>query len=1855
MSTNRLDAAHHHLFERIQQRYRMHPDDTALVLLDDAGEQGLEVSWRELACRVEALAAVLRQEGAQGQAVLLLFTPGLDYVTALLACGAAGCMATPAYPPLNQRQATRIHAILADSQASLVLTNVSWLKPALLQPASGQTRAVKCLNVDQVNLHPSIHQGEAHADWQDEDVAILQYTSGSTGEPKGVMLSVANLTHNVRHMAERFGCEPGQYGVTWLPPYHDMGLLGGIFLPLYSGLIGVSMSPAAFAQRPVRWLQAMSRYHGVISGGPNTAYQLCADKIPDEQLAGLDLSAWRFAVNGAEPVRQDTMHRFSRKFARCGFSADAFHPSYGLAESSLYVAGGPWLPGEASDVHYTCGTPGQQIRIVDPQGACALPEGQVGEIWLASPSVAKGYWQRDDLNAQVFQAHLDDDPHTRYLRTGDLGQMLDGQLVVSGRIKDVINLGGRKLYPQDIEAIAQQAHPASRLGGGAAFGIEQAERMRLILVQELEPRLRADPDEVSAAIRQAVASELGVVLDELVLVRAGMVPRTSSGKVRRSTCQQQYLDGQIEAQSLSTRNQADQLMASAPEATGVHVKGLPHLMRLLAVELGLPTNLIKQDRTLAELGLDSLGLLNLQMALGEESLDGVSLETLFHTPLHRLAEHLTSRPLPLASTLPLPNPEDAHTPFPLTPLQQAYVLGRMQEGDQVSTHVYLEYDVTHLDLYRLEHAWQRLVDRHDMLRLQILDHELQRTTPPGPHQPWRRHDWRAHPNPEQELQALRAAMSHEVLPLKGPFHHVCLSLGPDERSRLHLSLDLLATDAASLMIVMREWRQCYEQPQAPLPDLRITFRSHVLQQQANPDSRRDASRVWWAARLPTIPGAPQLPLIDAGHVPSPPRFKRHQHRIEPDAWQGLRQLAARWQVTPAMLLLQSFAECLGHWSPEPRFSISLTLFNRPTWHPQVADLVGDFTDVLLQSFDLTAPGDLAHRTLSTQSHFLTALAHRHFSGLEVQRAHRQLHGQGPLPLSAIVFTCLLQECEDAAWLGRPLQTISQTPQVWLDHQIHERQGYLELSWDVRENAFPPDMVADMFRCYTTFLIALATCDEAMGRQLYMASPPGRAHHPQGDRITSDCALHAGFLNQCAQSPDALAIIDSQSSHSYLEAEQQSRAIAQCLLAHGAEANDIVAIMLPKGASQVLAALGVSRSGAAYLPIDPAWPAQRITHLLHKAGAKFVLTDSGHRATDAWPKACLLINLNTDLPRPAVSTLPAIRPGQLAYVIYTSGSTGEPKGVAIAHDAVRNTIDTIHDLHPLHQGDRVLALSSLCFDLSVWDIFGTLAAGASIVIPEKHMLRDPAALNRFCHTHAVSVWNSVPALMQIQLDHAESLPCGLPPSLRWVMLSGDYIPLSLPDRIRHQRPDCLIWSLGGATEAAIWSIYYQIEAVSPAWRSIPYGRALAGQQVCVLDHQGSERPVGVAGEIHIGGKGLATGYWQDEVRTQASFITHPRTLQRYYRTGDWGRYMPDGNIEFLGRMDNQVKVAGHRIELGEIEHALNSHHLVRHAAAVVTHDDGQTRLLAFVVAHAQTDQRECVSSLRTHLSQRLPAYMVPSSIALLSELPLNSNGKVDRGALCRLAGSTKSSEQDGIKPNTPPTLLGAWLVTLQGLFQELHERAPPNPDMALQDLGYTSIDIMRTANALEKRFGLRPPVSLLFESPSLRHLAQFYVEQECAPTTQPASLPRTQRQDVDEAICRALQTLMHGHAQLDVLVLDIEVNARTNQALCLLGPQADAPDRDRACFDAGVLSRDIPASLKHAGYGSHTVSASQHQALADRLAPHTPRPLLYAAHLSPLAVLPLDQEIEAMSESELKRLLLSILADTSSTESGASHA
>ena len=1025
-------------------------------------------------------------------------------------------------------------------------------------------------------------------------------------------------------------------------------------------------------------------------------------------------------------------------------------------------------------------------------------------------------------------------------------------------------------------------------------------------------------------------------------------------------------------------------------------------------------------------------------------------------------------------------PLEATEPFPMTQIQQAYWVGRQAGFDLngVDSHLYGEVDIPDLNVARFERAWATLINRHSMLRAVATSEGQMRVLPEVPDYRVAVTDLRGSTAAEEDCIQIRERLSHVRRDTaQWPLFTIEAAQLPGAVTRLFLSFDLLIGDAHSWRVLYRELVSLYDQPGQALPTIDITFRDYVLASSAMRETTSYAkAREYWHERIAQLPPPPELPMVRPPDAGRPHRFSRRQLLLPAEDVAKLRRCAGDLGVTVSVLLLGVFAEVLEHFTGSQRFLINVTVFNRLPLHPHVDSLVGDFTSLLLEEVNQTIAPTVAERVRALQRQMWIDLDHRLYSGLEVLRDIGERDGRRTSAVAPVVFTSTVENSpspvsDEEPLRGKIVYAIGQTPQVLFDYQTYLLDGQLVINWDTVDELFPEGYLDDMFATHSDALNhVLRDPDTLLGKRI-IKPPVAAALEPVA---TDYQLLHDPFLDHARMAPDNVAVVSSDRRLTYRETLLQAIHVAHRIRAAGGDG--LVMIYMEKGWEQVVGALGVLLAGRAFMPADAGWPASRVESYASFGDCQIILTQPRLAKRCAFGPEVQIICVEYEGGATDCEILANDATGtDLAYVIFTSGSTGKPKGVMIEHRSALNTILDVNLRYAVDADDSVLAISPLAFDLSIYDIFGLLAAGGKVILPLESKRRDPSGWLDLIREEMISIWNSVPVLMDLLAAHSSDIPDALG-SLRLCLLSGDWIPLYLPDEVRRQAPRARVVSLGGATEGSIWSILYDIDKVEPTWSSVPYGRSMSGQRVQVLAADRTPAPAWVPGEIFISGVGLARGYWAAPELTEAAFIVDERTGTRLYRTGDWGRLLPGGDIEFLGRRDGQVKIGGHRVELREIERAVEQIDGVDQAVVVAPGTGIARRLVGYVVG------RRTEAEVRDALSAVLPSYMVPVQFVRLEELPLSVTGKVDRSALLARADSAEIVAA----PADVKRDIGRDLSDVVARFVGVGVAA----DTDLLQLGMNSIDVIRLCNAIDAAFGARPDVEAFYRDPTLRGLASL---------------------------------------------------------------------------------------------------------------------------------------------------------------------
>jgi amino acid adenylation domain-containing protein len=1518
----------------------------------------------------------------------------------------------------------------------------------------------------------------AHEEISGDDPAYIFFTSGTTGTPKAVLGCHKGLGHFLSWQKSTFGVGPSDRCGQLVGLSFDV-VLRDILLPLVSGAtLHLPADPDDLsAEAALKWLSEENI--SIIHVTPSIVSSWL--RRPSSGAALKDL---RLVLFAGEPLSSTLVGRWRERFSYTGQVVNLYGPTETTLAKCFYQA--PLqTDGLPSILPVGHALPQSQALVLGPnRRLCGISE--LGEIVIRTPFRSLGYMNggAEENKRFVKNPFLNEENDLLYF-TGDIGRYrADGALEIAGRLDDQIKVRGIRIEPGEIKTMLVR-HP--QVADCAVIPQKKEDGDYRLCAYVVRQHGSSISD---SELRKYLAERLPAAMVPSTFIALSDLPLTANGKLdRRALPLPENLEElQIDSQ-VAPRTPEEEKLA-------------------MIFQSGLGKSQVGVHDNFFELGGHSLLAMELVGEIREAFHTPMPLKQLFETPtIAGLAEVLTRKPgqgMP-PSQVALPelvvDVEHRHDPFPLTDIQQAYWVGRSSsfELGNVATHNYSEFEFTDLDTDRMNDAVLKLVERHDMLRAVVTSEGDQRILAKAPHHEIEIQDLRDRSQSEREasLLQIRQRLSHQVLELdQWPLFEIAVSRIDERRSLIHLSMDALICDAWSRRLLGRELLHFYRNPEVPLPPLDLSFRDYVIADvQLREQTVYKKSQEYWLERLANLPPAPEIPLAKNPGSLSHPRFVRLQTRLEPEVWLRMKAHATRKGLTPSGMICAAYAELLGMWSKSPEFSINLTLFNRLPLHRQVNQIIGDFTSLVVVAIQPSQLRTFELRARKVQQQLWDDLDHRYFSGVRVLRELNRKQGSGGRALMPIVLTSALfgdgQGTDDLlhAWQRNMAYGISQTPQVFLDHGVSEQAGALVVTWDFIEELFPSGMVAEMFAAYERLLRCLGE-DEANWRT------EGFGHLLLGEQLTQrnlinatkdfvpEGLLHGGFLKQTQVRPDATAVISPGRKISYQQLRQEANQLADRLKRIRVRANELVAVVMEKGWEQVVAVLGILQAGAAYLPIEAGLPEARREQLMEQGRVRVVITQPWLRNKLGWPQGVTaLLAIEPQAPSSgAVRCLAHTKPLDLAYVIFTSGSTGVPKGVMVDHRAALNTILDMNQRFGLSAQDRVLALSSLSFDLSVYDVFGTLAAGGAIVLPPADAKRDPRRWMQQLDQEQVTIWNTVPALLEMLVEYAEGAGLKLPSGLRLALLSGDWIPVTLPGRARALQPLLNLISLGGATEAAIWSILYPIEEVPFEWKSIPYGRPMKNQYFTVLHENFTPCPIWVPGQLYIGGIGLAQGYWRDPRRTADRFVPHPEQAERLYRTGDLGRYLPDGTIEFLGREDFQVKVQGHRIETGEIESSLEQHPDVRQAIVnAVGELRGPKKLVAYVVPRQGCELQP--EALRQFLATQLPSYMVPAAIIVKDSLPLSQNGKVDRSALLGTSVVMEESQAPVLTPRSSTE------EAVTSLWEEVLGHKPSSPLENFFSAGGDSVSAIKLLSRINKIFGIEVPVRELFERPALEDLTR----------------------------------------------------------------------------------------------------------------------------------------------------------------------
>ncbi|UVL87843.1 non-ribosomal peptide synthetase [Pseudomonas sichuanensis] len=1677
----------HSLVQALAQRAEQTPERIALRFLADApGEQAV-LSYRDLDQRARTIAAALQARAGFGERAVLLFPSGPDYVAAFFGCLYAGVIAVPAYPPESARQhhQERLLSIIDDAQPRLLLT-VGALCESLqgLEALVGENAPV-LLAVD--SLDPQLAEQWREPALANDDIAFLQYTSGSTALPKGVQVSHGNLVANEQLIRQGFGIDlnPDDVIVSWLPLYHDMGLIGGLLQPIFSGVPCVLMSPGYFLARPQRWLQAISEYGGTISGGPDFAYRLCSERVSEAALAGLDLSRWRVAYSGSEPIRQDSLDTFADKFARCGFQASSFFASYGLAEATLFVSGsrrGQGIgaleldaeafaanraePGQGS-VLMSCGypQPGHAVRIVEPQQLQVLGDNRVGEIWAGGPSIALGYWRNPEASARTF---VEMDGQT-WLRTGDLGFMRDGEVFVTGRLKDMLIVRGQNLYPQDLEKTLEREVDVLRKGRVAVFAVDDQGEEGIGVAVEISRNVQKahTPEALINTLRRVIADACRQAPAAVLLLNPGALPKTSSGKLQRAACRLRMHDGSLDCYARFPFVAAKGSTEVAGSDLQARIAGI--WRELLKVEA------VAADDHFLLLGGNSIAATQVTARLGDELGIQLSLRTLFEAPT--LAEYSAAVAAILAEGGKAAGAIDTQGRDQALPQSLAqnrlWLLWQLEPASaayNIPAGLHLRGE---LDQAALQASFQALVARHESLRTVFDEVDGQAVQRILPSLAFNLQHCDLEGLEPAEVAARREDEAQRPFDLRqGPLLRVTLARLDDEEHQLWVTLHHIVADGWSLNILLDEFARLYAaQGQVQLPELPLGYADYgTWQRQWLADGESARQLDYWkhalGDELPVLDLCTDQPRASQQHN----RAARHSLKVPTRLATALKDLARDQQASLFMVLLAGWQALLHRYSGQGDIRVGVPNANRPRLETQ--GMVGFFinTQVLRAELDGRLPfaqllGQVRQATLQAQAHqdlpfeqLVEALPQAREQGLfQVMFNHQQRDLSALRRLPGLL-------AEELPWHSREAK---------FDLQLHseeDHQGRLTLAFDYAAGLFEAATVKRLANHLLAFFEQVCAQPQLALAEVQLLDEPSRAqllHWGQAPAAQPQQLLVEQLNEQARLTPERTALVWDGGQLTYGELHQQANRLAHYLRDKGVGPDTCVAIALERSPQLLVGLLAILKAGGAYVPLDVDYPAERLAYMLKDCNAGLLLSHSSQLETlpevdgvsaialdqlhlDSWPSQAPGLHLHGD---------------NLAYVIYTSGSTGQPKGVGNTHGALAERLQWMQQAYALDDNDVLMQKAPISFDVSVWECFWPLITGCKLVLAGPGEHRDPQRIAQLIQQHGVTTLHFVPPLLQVFVQEPLAAGCT---SLRRLFSGGEALSAALRDRVLQLLPQVQLHNRYGPTETAINVTHWHCQT-SDGQRS-PIGRPLGNVLCRVLDDEFELTPPGVPGELCLGGAGLARGYLGRPGLTAERFVPQPDGEgARLYRSGDRARWhVQSESLEYLGRLDQQVKVRGFRVEPEEVQAVLLAQPGVQQALVLIHKDAVGAQLVGYYSGIEQTD------AVLGALAERLPAYMVPAQLIHLAQMPLGPSGKVDRKAL----PAPVWQQRDHVEPQTE----------LQQQVAAIWREVLNLPQVGLHDdffaLGGHSLLATQIVSRSRQALDVELPLKALFEASEL---------------------------------------------------------------------------------------------------------------------------------------------------------------------------
>ncbi len=1696
-NTNELDSStlshFNSIVEIIERRAILSPDKIAFIFINSNGDEN-SLTYSELFNSAKKVASYLHAHGQKGDRVVLLFPQGLDFIKSFIACLLAGMIAVPAYPPKKNKKGVGLNRLIEDASPSVILSvSGTGFLSDITQPG------VSLCEID--TIAESFNESFIPVNIAREDIAFLQYTSGSTGTPKGVMVSHGNIISNEHSIKDVFKMSSNDILVGWLPFYHDMGLIGNILQPLFTGFIAILMAPIDFLQSPFKWLSTISRFKATVSGGPNFAYALCLKSINTEELKKIDLSSWKVAFNGAEPINPQILRGFYDKFKECGFHFSSFYPCYGMAETTLLISGGSISQENAvrnfdlNDLQFKNYTEGNSQSGIKELVNCGKVNaldfkivkenhqeqevGKVGEIIVSGESVTKGYWNDKKKTAENFEVKLNGQ---KYFKTGDLGVCIDNHLYITGRLKDLIIINGRNYYPQDIEDSVSSSHECIITNSAVAFTISETKE-KLVVIAEVKLDDHINKQEIIDSIIANLSIDLELAIDELVLVRRASLLKTTSGKIQRSACKEIFLNGSfneiIRMSDLKKTHEfeEDQITYSDDEK---------EIVAKLSKELGYNIY-IRRDQSFFNYGLDSISTVRLVSFINKRFKKDFLFDVVYEKDtLEKLLEHIySSSPEPEGSTIISEQLQKASS------LQTIMWLNQQKNIHSSAYNIPMFLNVKGVvNIEALRSALNNLVKNHKTLRSTfdlegdkvqlkfktLADLSINEYLVTN----------------DLELEKKVKKISQQVFNLKtGPLFSLNVIQNQEGLSKILFLIHHIVVDGTSLVILVKELEERYNSLNEVGKDLlsiseNSSFESFIASEtRLINDKNTISKKEYWKAQLEDYNENIKLPVENTSFT-----LKREGASVyfsfDEELCSEIKKLSELTKTNLFSCLLAGYKVFLSKISGSKDLIIGTPVSLR-TKEEYIKES-GLFINTLMLRSKIAHDESFESLTSKVYSNSRNAIKNGSYPFGQILQDINVQSTQNQLALTSLFFNFLDFAQEES---GKRL------------FDVYQSDLGIDINFDLNLYVLPDNNIIRFRLDYCKALFSQKGIDNlvsyfvAIVRKL-LARPQELIvdidHyiniHQNFDLVVSpvdyapfnkieDESIGSRFDKVADSFLDKTAIKGGK-EYSYQEVKEISNGIASALKDKSKSKN--IGLFMGHSEDMIFGMLGVLKTGLCYIPIDNTYPEARITFLLEDAKIDIIVTNNENYAliTSLISKnglAVMILNIEEISPVKEFNNL--VSTDSIAYILYTSGSTGVPKGVVHDQNYIMHIASSFTDSLKISASDCISLIPSFSFSASMMDVFGALLNGASLKIIDIKKNGIHYILSAIKNS-GITIYHSVPTIFRALIDEIRLTESVHLQTVRLVYLAGE--PLLSKDitlfKQYFSKESILVNGLG-CTEFNICSQNFITHASFPHSAITSVGYNGIGVEVLILDANGRETNGFAEGEIALRGNYLAKGYWNDDALTSQKFIQNENS--RTFLTGDIGRRLPDGKLLHLGRQDFQIKILGQRVELGEIEAVLLN--LPDIDNAVVTQK--KVNDTEFICAHIISSQTISEDNIIEQLKSVLPHYMLPQRIVQVEKYPLTATGKIDRKNL-------PLPESSKILYIAPVSHIENKLVEL---WENILGKAPIGVNDSFFMIGGNSIKAIKLVNEINTHFEVNLSVSDIFTYTSVKALSHKIQSEE----------------------------------------------------------------------------------------------------------------------------------------------------------------